>query len=85
MTQKREKSKKVLLREDGLQAGQLYSSQGGSSRYVGFKTDERGVVWVRECTHKEKRWLKQLCSNKKIESLETTSNDGRTVSLFSYK
>lgn len=84
MAQNREKKRLVLLR-DGLQAGFLYSDQATSKRYFGFKTDERGIVWVRECTSKEKSWLgKIVFEDKKVKGTEALSGDGRKVSLFTY-
>ena len=84
MTQNTEKKRLVLLR-DGLQAGFLYSVQATSKRYFGFKTDERGIVWVRECTNKEKSWLSKIIfKDKKIKGIDALSGDGRKVSLFTY-
>ena len=84
MPQTTEEERLVLLR-DGLQAGFLYSDQATSKRYFGFKTDERGSVWVRECTNKEKSWLgKIIFKDKKVKRIEVLSEDGRKVFLFMY-
>ena len=77
-----------ILLGDGLQAGFLYSTQGTSKRYMGFKREppENAIVWVRDCTKEEKARLSNMVFGKQcVKSMRGSSKDGREVCLFFHK